>query len=254
MLFEPDEREIRKKKYISRIRKRKVDELIAPLREKLRKLDRKEIEPEEFFRLAGHVAREGSRLIGDFRKRTDVILAGIAMQENLCMSSVGDIGVSVRKGRVTEVFSDGIINPASPDGRMEHGAGALIKEEGGSGIESEAVSGINGENTVVTGAGDLHCKHIIHVNPRETEGSGYTPDSVKKALSIALDAAEELELNTIAIPDMGEPSGDITAQQLVKATLEAIRSHKGEEVNRIVLVSESDEIAGMFVEELEVHE
>ncbi|MGM0484446.1 MAG: macro domain-containing protein [Candidatus Krumholzibacteriota bacterium] len=250
MLFEPDEREIRKKKYIEKIKKIKVEALIAPLRKKLGKLDSGEITPEELFKFAGYVSREGGKIIGDFKKRTEVILAGIAMHENLCMTTVGDIGVSVRKGKVTGVFSDAIINPGS----MESGAGALIRKEGGGQIEKEAAGRISGDEAVATGAGKLHCKNIIHVNPADQDKGGATAESIRKALSSALLKAEELELNTIAIPDMAEPEQGLPSEVIVKATVDAIRSHRGEEVTRIVLVSESEDIARMFVDELEVHD
>ena len=254
MLFEPDEREIRKKKYIQRIKDRKVETLVEPLREKLDKLDRGEIEPEDLFRLAGYVAREGGKLSGDFKKRTDVILAGIAMDENLCMAAVGNIGVSVRKGRITDVFSDAIINPAGEGGRMNGMAGALIKDEGGSAIESEAVQKIGNGGLAVTGPGELTCKNIIHVNPREAGGSGYSASSIGNALSKALAEAEELELSTVAVPDMAESPEDIPAKELVKAVIDALRSHRGDFVERIILVSRSEETARMFVAELEKDE
>ena len=253
MLFEPDEREIRKKKYIEKIRRMKVEALIAPLRKKLAGLDRGEITPEELFKFAGYVSREGGRIIGDFKKRTDVILAGIAMHENLCMTTVGDIGVSVRKGEVTGVFSDAIIHPTS-DGSMENRVGALIRKEGGNEIEKEAAGRISGDEAVATGAGKLHCRNIIHVNPVDSEKGKATAESIRKALSSALRKSEELELSTIAIPDLAEPDQNLPAEAIVKATVDAIRSHQGEEVARITLVSESGDMAGMFVDELEVHD
>lgn len=252
MLFEPDEREIRKKKYIEKIKRMKVETLIAPLKKKLAGLDSGEITPEELFKFAGYVSREGGRIIGDFKKRTDVILAGIAMDENLCMTTVGDIGVSVRKGEVTGVFSDAIIHPTS-DSSMENGVGALIIREGGREIK-EAAGRISADEAVATGAGKLHCRNIIHVNPEDSEKGKATAESIRKALSSALRKAEELELSTIAIPDMAEPDQNLPAETIVKATVDAIRSHQAEEVARITLVSESGDIAAMFVDELEVHD
>jgi O-acetyl-ADP-ribose deacetylase (regulator of RNase III) len=252
MLFEPDEREIRKKKYISGIRSRKIEGLIAPLRKKLQKLDKGEIEPEELFRTAGYVAREGERITGDFKKRTDVILAGIAMDENLCMSTVGDIGVSVRRGKVTGAFSDVIVIPLSGDRKMESGPAAEVREEGGAGIERELAEGEEEEEIVVTSAGDLHCRNIIHVDCRGE--SGFSAESTGRAVSAALQKAEELEAATVALSEMAPPSGDVPAEQIAEAVVDALRSHSGEEVSRVVIVCSSEEAAGIFVDLLDLHE
>jgi O-acetyl-ADP-ribose deacetylase (regulator of RNase III) len=203
--------------------------------------------------MAGYVAKQGSRITGDFKKRTDVILAGIAMDENLCMTTVGDIGVSVRVGKITGIFSDAIVNPVSGGGLWDSGAGALIREEGGTGINEEAAAVPAEGEAVVTGAGDLHCKHIIHLNPA-AGGGGFTPDSIEKALSGALLKAEELELGTLAIPDMAGPGVNISPEEMAKGTVGDIRAHRGEEVSRIVLASESRETADLYVKELEIHE
>lgn len=53
---------------------------------------------------------------------------------------------------------------------------------------------------------------------------------------------------------MVESPEEIGEERVVKAVLEAIRSHRGEYVRRIVLVSESEEIARIFVSELEKDE
>src|SRR6056297_2460964 len=166
MLFDDtdDEREIRKKEFIRNLKISKCGELINPLRKKLDLFQDGRADPEEVFNTAGFVAGEGKRLIGDFRKKPDVILAGIAMEKNVYMSSIGKIDVSVRVGEITDFFSDAIINPASPDGTMSEGPGAAIKNKGGNDIEKEAASKspITIEKPISTTSGNLTCRYIIH--------------------------------------------------------------------------------------------
>lgn len=247
MLFEDDPRDVRKKEFIKKMKMKKVWELVDPLAEKIEGLRQGEVSAEEVFKKAGYVGRYGEKLIGDFKKRPDVILAGIAMDENLIMTSVGELGVSVRVGNVTGVFSDAIVNFAASDGSMAGGPAAAIKEEGGEEIEKESVSKapITGDKAVDTGSGKLTCENIIHVGAKE-EGGGVTPDSLKRAVTAALALAEELELNTIAIPALGSESGGPAAEELAGAVMEAIVGHKAEEVASIILVAESEETARAY--------
>ncbi len=252
MLFDDDPRDVRKKEFVKRMKMKKVWDLIDPLADKIEALRRGDASVEEIFSKAGYVGRQGEKLIGDFKKKPDVILAGIAMDENLIMTTLGELGVSVRVGSVTGVFSDAIIVPASADGTMKEKAAAMVREEGGEEIEKEAMSKapIAPEKPVYTEAGELTCEHIIHTVAAEEAGE-ITPASVKSALSAALSLAEELEANTVAVPAAGMGADEPAGPELAEAIAAAINSHPAESMASIILVAETEEAAQALVSAVE---
>ena len=70
----------------------------------------------------------------------------------------------VQKGDITELKVDAIVNPANSSGYMGGGVAGVIKRIGGFEIEKEAVSKapIPVGDAVVTTAGKLPCKYVIH--------------------------------------------------------------------------------------------
>lgn len=252
MLFDDDPRDVRKKEFIKRMKMKKVYGLVDPLAEKIEELRREEASAEEVFSKAGYVGRQGEKLIGDFKKKPDVILAGIAMDENLIMTTLGELGVSVRVGSVAGVFSDAIIIPAAADGTMKEGAAAMVREDGGEEIEKEAMSKapIAPEKPVYTEAGELTCEHIVHMAAAGEDGE-ITPASVKSALSAALSLAEKLEANTVAVPAVGMESGEAAKTEVAEAIAAAINSHPAESVASIILVAETEEAAQALVSAVE---
>jgi O-acetyl-ADP-ribose deacetylase (regulator of RNase III) len=216
MLFEDDPRDIRKKEFIERIRRRKSGELIGPLSKKIAAWEKGDIDSSEVFRAAGYAGRKGDAIIADFKKRPDVILAGIAMDENRYITSIGEIGVEVRLSDITEVFSDAIVTSVEPDGSMAAGSGSLTAE------------------------------NVIHAAVRDGSGA-VTPGSVTAALSAALKEAEALEAETVAVPGLGYVDGGIGAEESAASVISALENHSGESINKVLLVDIAEEVVSAFV-------
>ncbi len=252
MLFDDDPRDIRKKEFIERMRRRRSGELIGPLSEKIAAWEKGEIDPSEVFRAAGYAGRKGEAMIADFKKRPDVILAGIAMDENRYITSIGEIGVEVRLSDITEVFSDAIVTPVEPDGSMAAGAAAAVRDAGGEEIEKESKekAPIAAGSAVSTGSGSLTAENVIHAAVRDGSGA-ITAGSVTAALSSALKEAEELEAETAAIPGLGYVDGGIGAEESAAAVISAVENHKGESLNKVLLVDIAEEVVAALVTELE---
>ncbi len=178
------------------------------------------------------------------------------MDENLYISSIGEIGVTVRKGEITDVFSDAIITPAAEDGTMAEGVPAIIKNAGGSDIEKEAISKapITNEKAILTSAGKLTCRYIIHVAVTKGPTNVYSAELIKSALSKALELAEELNLNTVSIPAIWENPEEANDPELAEAALEAIKSHHAESIDRIIFVAQTDKEAKSFAGILEKYD
>jgi O-acetyl-ADP-ribose deacetylase (regulator of RNase III) len=249
-------RDQRKRQFISAIRDRKCRNLIEPLSQKVQSYLKGEIPPEDVFKAAHYVARQGDEITADFKKKPDVILAGIAMDENKYITEIGDIGVKVRRGDVLEVFSDAIVNPASPDGTMAAGLAGAIKKAGGNGIEKEALSNtpIAVGTAVVTGAGTLPFLNIIHAPTGDEPGGKSSSGNVQAAVSAALAVAEELEIDTVTVPGMGTGIGGVPPEESAAAIVEAIKAHEAQSVSSINLVDMNGEAVDAFVAALEKYD
>src|SRR3989338_1003996 len=113
--------------------------------------------------------------------------------------------ITIKQGDITGLAIDAIVNAANSYGYMGGGVAGAIKRIGGQKIEMEAVSQapIPIGCAVITTAGRLRYKHVIHSPTMEQPGSLTDVGNVKEATRAALECAEENNLKIIAIPGMG---------------------------------------------------
>ncbi len=251
MFWEADnERDERKQRFIEMLRMSKSRELIDLLSEKLLEYDQEEIEADEVFRIAGSIAKRGGTLISDFKKRPDVILAGIAMDEDRYVTSIGDIGISVRKSPPSEVFADAIISPCGSDGTIPPPVAEHIRKAGGTGIEKELMSAapIEPGSAVSTGPGKIPAMKIIHIN---TTGIQKDPGLLRSAFTSALELAEKLEAQTVSTSGFANESGGISAAEAASAILEGIKGHRPENITKIIIADEDQATIDAIVDLLE---
>ncbi|HEY1585728.1 MAG TPA: macro domain-containing protein, partial [Polyangia bacterium] len=113
--------------------------------------------------------------------------------------------IHVALGDITQLTVDAIVNPANSLGIMENGVARTIKVEGGDGIEGEAKSAapVAVGAAVVTSAGALWCKAVIHAPTMEEPGMKVGVENVRRATRAALLAAGRNGYETVALPGMG---------------------------------------------------
>jgi O-acetyl-ADP-ribose deacetylase (regulator of RNase III) len=149
--------------------------------------------------------------------------------------------IEVVEGDITEIDVDVIVNPANTNLLMGGGVAGAIKRKGGVEIEKEArrKAPVEIGDTVVTSAGRLPAKWVIHAPTVKRPAGKATLESVSLATKAALRAAEEIGASSIAFPAMGAGIGGLAIREAVKAMLREITSHiEGEtKLERIVLVA-----------------
>jgi O-acetyl-ADP-ribose deacetylase (regulator of RNase III) len=115
--------------------------------------------------------------------------------------SVNDCCIEIKRADITREPVDAIVNAANS--RLQHGggvAGAIVRR-GGASIqhESDRIGCCPVGQAVVTGAGDLPCRYVIHaVGP--INGEGEEERKLRSATRASLQRACELGLVTIAFP------------------------------------------------------
>ena len=106
-----------------------------------------------------------------------------------------NVKISVYQGDISKETADAIVNPANERLKHSEGAAKTIVEAGGKSVQDESDEimkkrrhyDLAAGNVVVTKAGNLPCKLIVHVvGPRWSNYSSYQKDAAKNVLYIAV--------------------------------------------------------------------
>ena len=153
----------------------------------------------------------------------------------------GTVCVNVVLGDITDMEVDAIVNPANTLLTMGGGVAGAIKRKGGEIIEREArkYAPVNIGEAVVTSAGRLKCKYVIHAPTVQYPGSPSSSTNVYKATHASLAKAREMHLKTIAFPLMGAGVGGLKPEESLESMLRAILE-LGEGIEVILVVRDED--------------
>jgi O-acetyl-ADP-ribose deacetylase (regulator of RNase III) len=161
----------------------------------------------------------------------------------------------VVRGDLTEQRVDAIVNAANS--RLAHGggvAGAIVRR-GGEEIQQEswAIAPVLVGDAVVTGAGRLPCRFVIHaVGP--VWGDGEEEAKLRAAVRRALQRAEDLGLRSLAFPAISTGIFGYPKAEGCAAIVAEIRAHlerHGGSVCEVRLVSIDGETASHFLAAVE---
>jgi O-acetyl-ADP-ribose deacetylase (regulator of RNase III) len=248
-----ESRDERKRTFIEALKQSKYRALVEPLHRKTKAYLGGEIAAEDLFKTVHYVSRESGEVVAMFKKRPDVILAGIAMEENLYVTEICGINVKVRKGDLTVLFTDAIVNPANTGGSMGGGVAGAIKRAGGDVVEKQAIAAapIPLGKAVATEAGDLPNLYVIHAPTVDKPAGESSPERVKAAVSAALEEAERIEAQTVAIPGMGTGVGRVPFGEAARAVVEGICAHETKGITDIILIDRDELMAEAFIGALE---
>lgn len=140
--------------------------------------------------------------------------------------ALSDGVVRLIQGDITEAITDAIVNAANS--ALMHGGGVAgaIARRGGPQIQAESSRiGFCAEgDAVVTGAGNLAARYVIHaVGPR-----GQDPDGDRKlgsAVAAAFARAEELGLTSITLPAISSGIFGFPKDRCARILLEQAQEH-----------------------------
>lgn len=140
--------------------------------------------------------------------------------------TIGDKRLRMVRGDITEVEVDAFVFDITEDAKLGSGFGGAIQQRGGIVIQKEldAIGSVPKGEAVVTQAGILNAKHIIHVNGpkfREEDERGKLERAVKSALA----RAEEKGLKQVAFPPIGTGMYQVPMDLCADVMVETISSH-----------------------------
>ncbi len=131
------------------------------------------------------------------------------------------------KGDITNLEAECIVNPANSLMIMGGGVAGAIKRKGGSEIEEEAMrhAPVPVGQSIVTMAGGLKCRYIIHSPTMEKPGGETSLENVYSAASSALKKAEEVKCKKLVFPVLGSGVGGLPVLESSKKIAEAIKEN-----------------------------
>jgi O-acetyl-ADP-ribose deacetylase (regulator of RNase III) len=162
--------------------------------------------------------------------------------------------VHLAKTDITTMPVDAVVNPANSLGIMGGGVAGALSRRGGPSIQREAMSlaPIAVGAAVVTNAGLLHAKRVIHAPTMEQPGTKVGVENVRRATRAALLAAAHHGLELIAIPGMGTGLGGVDPSDAARAIVDELRAHRQPQPSTVYLVDLDDEILFCLEEALKV--
>lgn len=160
--------------------------------------------------------------------------------------------IHVTNADITELEVDGIVSPANAQGVMDRGVAAAIRDRGGEEIQEETMARapVPVGAAIVTPAGSLPAKRVIHTPIMDEPGTKIGAENVRRATRAALIAAHASEIATLALPPLGTDTGSISVEEASRAIVEEIRAHRKAHPAEVYLVSNSAEIVATFEEAL----
>jgi O-acetyl-ADP-ribose deacetylase (regulator of RNase III) len=152
--------------------------------------------------------------------------------------------IHLAKSDITAMPVDAVVNPANSLGIMAGGVSAALSRKGGPTIQKEAMSlaPIAVGAAVVTNAGQLWAKHVIHAPTMEQPGTKVGVENVRRATRAALLAAARHGFDVIALPGMGTGLGGVDPADAARAIVDELRAHRQPKPSTVYLVDIDDEI------------
>jgi len=167
---------------------------------------------------------------------------------------VKGVKIEVKRGSLLELEVDAIVNPANSMLTMGGGVAGAIKRVGGEEIEREAVKNapLPVGKAVVTSAGKLKARHVIHAPTMEEPGPT-TAEKVYKAMYAALELACSMNFRSIAIPGMGTGIGGLSPNKAAEAVFKALEDclNRGLTVEHVIFIDLSEEVVHAFKKQLD---
>jgi O-acetyl-ADP-ribose deacetylase (regulator of RNase III) len=159
--------------------------------------------------------------------------------------------IEVVKADITRLDVEAIVNPANSRITMGGGLAGIIRSRGGEEIREEAQRHVPVPvgKAVVTGAGRLPCKYVIHAPTMERPAMKITAKNTELAMKAVLECAEENGISEVAVPGLGTGVGGVPLDDAARVMIGTAKGFRPGAVRKVIFVSYDDE----FYEALRSH-
>ncbi|MDX1503083.1 MAG: macro domain-containing protein [Thermoanaerobaculia bacterium] len=156
-------------------------------------------------------------------------------------------------GDLTELDVEAIVNAANEKLQLGGGVAGAIRDKGGPSIQKECdrIGGTAVGTAVITGAGNLSAKHVIHaVGPKMGEGD--EDRKLSSAVRSSLALADRHGLRSVALPAISTGSFGFPMDRCARITLTEIHRYLqgGTKLERVVVCLHGEKPFNTFRTEL----
>jgi len=173
---------------------------------------------------------------------------------------IGKATVRLVRGDITEMETDAIVNAANSslmggggvDGAIHRKGGPKILEECKRIRATEWPQGLPTGKAVITGAGNLKAKHVIHtVGSIWRGGNRGEPELLAQAYQNSLRLAVAKGLKTVAFPSISTGAYGYPIEQASRVALKAVKDfiEKEENIDEVVFVLFSESALEVYLNE-----
>ena len=177
----------------------------------------------------------------------------VTKAENRIAFKMNETLLELLEGDITEFEVDAIVNAANEHLTLGSGVAGAIRRKGGESIQKECtrIGGALVGTSVMTTAGDLQAKRVIHsVGPRMGEGD--EDRKLASAVRSALALADRHQLRSIAIPAISTGNFGFPVDRCARILLTEVYRYLqgGTKIERVAVVLWDDAIFETFKREL----
>lgn len=173
---------------------------------------------------------------------------------------VGKATVRLVRGDITEMETDAIVNAANSslmggggvDGAIHRRGGPKILEQCKRIRATEWPQGLPTGKAVITGAGNLKARHVIHtVGPVWRGGNRGEPELLAQAYQNSLRLAVAEGLKTVAFPSISTGAYGYPVEDACRVALEAVKEflEKEDRLDEVVFVLFSESALEVYLDE-----
>jgi O-acetyl-ADP-ribose deacetylase (regulator of RNase III) len=173
---------------------------------------------------------------------------------------IGKAIVQLIRGDITEMGTDAIVNAANSrlmggggvDGAIHRRGGPQILKECKRIKATEWPEGLPTGEAVITEAGNLKAKHVIHtIGPIWRGGNHCEPELLARAYQNSLKLALEKDLKSVAFPSISTGAYGYPIEDACRVALEAVKEflEKEDSLDKVVFVLFSEHALKAYVAE-----
>ena len=153
---------------------------------------------------------------------------------------LGPTRLTLRQGDITRVAAGAIVNAANAHLAGGGGVDGAIHRTGGPSILAECrrIGGCPTGSAVVTGAGRLPAHSVIHAVAPRYHGRPADDDLLRSAYATALRLADEVGVETVALPSLGTGAYGWPVEIAAPIALDAVAAYvrRGTHLTEILFV------------------
>jgi O-acetyl-ADP-ribose deacetylase (regulator of RNase III) len=165
-------------------------------------------------------------------------------QEN---EKVINMEIELYKGDITKLDVEAIVNPADSYISMGGGLAKAILDAGGEIIRKEAqkYTPVKVGEAIITSAGNLPAKYVIHAPTMETPGET-SVENVRLAMTAVLECAEINNIRELAVPGLGTGVGGVEYKEAANVMVSIARGFEPKSIERLIFVAYDDKLYDVF--------